>query len=330
MQMKTILERLFEHDTLGREEARDTLLSISRGEQHDVHVTAFVTVYNMRPITLAELQGFRDALMELCVPLDVNGRETVDIVGTGGDSKNTFNISTTSAIVLAGAGYAVTKHGSYGVSSSVGSSDVLLALGYEFTNDADTLRRQLDRSGICFLHAPLFHPAMKTVVPVRKQLGMKTFFNMLGPLVNPVQPKYQLFGTFNLGLSRLYQYIMQQTDRRFAIVHALDGYDEISLTGPFNWRTPETEKTLAPDDLNRRRLTQQDLHGGHTSEEAAKIMIDIFNNEAPPAHFAVVTANAGMAIHSIKPDSSIPDCLAEAEESIRSGRAKEVLQSLLS
>lgn len=329
MNMKEILQRLFEHDTLAREEARDVLLSISRGEHNHVHIASFVTVYNMRPISLAELQGFRDALLELCVPLELDGRETVDIVGTGGDGKDTFNISTTSAIVLAGAGYAVTKHGSYGVSSAVGSSDVLLALGYEFTNDGDVLRRQLDRAGICFLHAPLFHPAMKEVVPVRKQLGMKTFFNMLGPLVNPVQPKNQLFGTFSLELSRLYQYIMQQTDRRFAIVYALDGYDEISLTGPFKWRTAETEKTLEPKDIDRPRLQRADLYGGETAEEASRILLNVLNDEATPAQFAVVTANAGMAIHSIKPEQSVSDCLSEAEESIRSGRARQVLTSLL-
>lgn len=327
--MKAVLNRLFEHETLSREAARDILLSISRGEHNHIQIASFVAVYNMRPVSLDELQGFRDALLQLCMPLDLEGRETMDIVGTGGDSKNTFNISTLSAVVLAGAGYLVTKHGSYGVSSSVGSSDVLLSLGYEFTNDQDTLRRQLDRAGICFLHAPMFHPALKEVVPVRKQLGMKTFFNMLGPLVNPVQPTDQLFGTFSLELSRMYQYIMQQSGRRFAIVYALDGYDEISLTGPFKWRTVDQEQLLEPEDLGRRRLTQADLHGGDTAEEAAAIFRAVLNNEATPAQFAVVTANAGMAIHSMKPAQSIADCIAEAEESLRSGRAKKALEHLL-
>jgi len=327
--MKAILNRLFEHETLSREEAREVLLSISKGEHNHVQIASFVTVYNMRPVSLDELQGFRDALLELCVPLDLEGRQTVDIVGTGGDGKNTFNISTLSAVVLVGAGYLVTKHGSYGVSSSVGSSDVLLALGYEFTNDQDTLRRQLDQAGICFLHAPLFHPAMKEVVPVRKQLGMKTFFNMLGPLVNPVQPADQLFGTFSLELSRMYQYIMQQSSRRFAIVYALDGYDEVSLTGPFKWRTPDREQLLEPEDLGRSRLTQSDLHGGDTAGEAAAIFKNVLNNEATPAQIAVITANAGMAIHSMKPGQSIADCIAEAEESLTSGRARKVLESLL-
>lgn len=327
--MKSTLNRLFEHDTLSREEAKNMLLRISRGEHNHIQIASFVTVFNMRPITLDELQGFRDALLELCVPLDLEGRETMDIVGTGGDGKNTFNISTLSAVVLAGAGYLITKHGSYGVSSSVGSSDVLFSLGYEFTNDQDTLRRQLDKAGICFLHAPLFHPAMKEVVPVRKQLGMKTFFNMLGPLVNPVQPEDQLFGTFSLELSRMYQYIMQQTGRRFAIVYALDGYDEISLTGAFKWRTLDQERLLEPKDLGFAKLTQADLHGGDSAEEAAQIFRSVLENESTPAQFSVITANAGMAIHSRKPEQSIGDCIAEAEESLRSGRAKAALEKLL-
>lgn len=327
--MKATLNRLFDHELLSRDEAKDMLLRISAGEYNHIQIAAFVTAYNMRPISLPELQGFRDALLELCVPLDLEGRETIDIVGTGGDGKNTFNISTTSAVVLAGAGYKVTKHGSYGVSSSVGSSDVLIALGYEFTNDQDVLRRQLDQAGICFLHAPLFHPAMKEVVPVRKQLGMKTFFNMLGPLVNPVQPTHQLFGTFSLELSRMYHYIMQQSGRRFAIVYALDGYDEISLTGPFKWRTLETERLFEPEDINLPRLTQADLHGGDTAEGASAIFRSVLNNTASPAQLAVVSANAGMAIHSMKPDQSIADCIAEARESIESGRAGQVLARLL-
>ncbi|MCB0546012.1 MAG: anthranilate phosphoribosyltransferase, partial [Phaeodactylibacter sp.] len=203
--MKQILSRLYEHERLSREEAREVLLNISRGQYNHMQVASFITVYQMRSVSIQELQGFRDALLELCIPVNLNGTEAIDIVGTGGDSKNTFNVSTLSSVVVAGAGYKVAKHGSYGVSSAVGSSNVLMALGYEFTNDQEQLKRQLDRSNICFLHAPLFHPAMKEVVPVRKQLGVKTFFNMLGPLVNPAQPSHQLFGTFSLELARMYQ-----------------------------------------------------------------------------------------------------------------------------
>jgi anthranilate phosphoribosyltransferase len=328
--MKDILARLFEHQKLSREEAKEVLLHISKGAYNHVQVSSFITVYNMRPITLPELQGFRDAMLELCVPFDLNGMDTIDIVGTGGDGKNTFNISTLSCVVVAGAGYKVSKHGSYGVSSATGSSDVLIALGHEFTNDRDTLLRQLDETNMCFLHAPLFHPAMKEVVPVRKNLGMKTFFNMLGPLVNPIQPPYQLFGTFSLELSRMYQYIMQRTGRRFAIVYALDGYDEISLTGDFKLRTNESERILSPEDLGKPRLRQEDLFGGTTHQEAARIFKNVLSNEATPAQVDVVTANAGMAIHCIKPGQSIGDCIAEARESIASGKALQQFEKLLS
>ena len=329
MIMKKTLARLFNNEKLSREEAKSILVNISNEQYNPTQVASFITVYNMRPITIEELQGFRDALLELRIPVDLEGVESVDIVGTGGDGKNTFNISTTSSVVVAGAGYKVTKHGSYGVSSSVGSSNVLMALGYEFTNDIDILKQQLDSANICFFHAPLFHPAMKAVVPIRKQLGMKSFFNMLGPLVNPAQPKYQLFGTFSLPLSRLYQYVMQQTERTFAIVYALDGYDEISLTGDFKWRTRKSDTILSPSDLDRSRLTQQDLYGGDTAEEAAQIFLSILQNESTPAQFEVVTANAGMAIHSMFPGRSIKDCIGEAEESIRSGRAYGVLKKLV-
>ncbi len=327
--LKNLLLRLFEHNKLSREEARQTLFDISRGQYNHTQISAFTTVFNMRQITLSELQGFRDALLELCVPLQLNGGETIDIVGTGGDGKNTFNISTASCVVVAGAGYKVTKHGSYGVSSAVGSSNVLLALGYAFTNEEEKLQRQLDEANLCFLHAPLFHPAMKEVVPVRRDLGVKTFFNMLGPLVNPVEPKYQLFGTFSMELSRLYQYIMQQSGRRFSIVYALDGYDEISLTGDFKVRTNETERVYSPEDLGLPKVHAEELYGGETPEEAADIFLSILKNEAPETQKAVVIANAGLAISTIKPKQSLKDSFAEARESIESGAAFEKLQKLI-
>jgi anthranilate phosphoribosyltransferase len=327
--MKEILQRLFDHEKLSREEARQVLTAISRGAYNPTQVASFVTVYNMRPIALAELQGFRDALLDLCLPLDLDGMPAVDIVGTGGDGKNTFNISTLSAVVVAGAGYKVAKHGSYGVSSATGSSDVLLAMGYQFTNEQDRLRRQIDEANLCFLHAPLFHPALKEVVPIRKNLGMKTFFNMLGPLVNPVQPQYQLFGAFSLELSRMYQYIMQRTGRRFAIVYALDGYDEISLTGDFKLRTNESERILSPEDLGKPRLSQKDLFGGDTHEEAAAIFRDVLRNEGTSAQMDVVIANAGMAIHCIKPEASFAEAMEEARESIVRGAALRQFKKLL-
>ncbi|MFM7090576.1 MAG: anthranilate phosphoribosyltransferase, partial [Bacteroidota bacterium] len=319
--MKEILNRLFEHDKLSRSEAKEVLLNIGSGAYNDIQITAFTTAFNMRPLTLDELQGFRDALLELCVKVNVDGMATLDIVGTGGDNKNTFNISTLSCIVVAGAGYKVTKHGSYGVSSAVGSSDVLIQLGYPFSNNQDDLLNQLEKANICFLHAPLFHPALKTVVPVRKQLGTKTFFNIMGPLVNPIQPTHQMFGTFSLELLRSYQYIMEQSGRKFSIIYALDGYDEISLTGDIKWVSNENEKLLKPDSFNLQQVKNIDLHGGETSEEAAAIFISVLENNATEAQRNVVLANAGLAIHSIHPEKSLIDCVEEARESIESGNA---------
>ncbi len=327
--MKSLLNRLYEHDLLSREEARQALLDIASGACNEVQLAAFATVFNMRAISLSELQGFRDALLELCVPLDLQGRETIDVVGTGGDGKNTFNISTASCVVLAGAGYPVSKHGSYGVSSAVGSSDVLIQLGYTFTNDQDHLRRQLDQANMCFLHAPLFHPALKVAGPVRKQLATKTFFNILGPLVNPVQPRFQMFGTFSMELLRMYQYIMQQSGRQFTIVHALDGYDEVSLTGDFKVVSNESERILSPGDIGVEAVAPEALFGGDTPEEAARIFLGVLQNTCSSAQKQVVAVNAGLAIHTIKPKQSIPDCVAEALESIESGKAYAGLRRLL-
>lgn len=327
--MKAILSQLFAHNTLDRQTACDTLLQIAQGAYNPTQVASFITVYQMRPISLQELLGFRDALLQLCIQPPISGTGVIDIVGTGGDGKNTFNISTLTAIVVAGAGYKVVKHGNYGVSSGVGSSNVLEELGYSFTNDGETLARQLENAGVCFLHAPLFHPALKEVAPVRKQLGMKTFFNMLGPLVNPVQPEYNLFGTFSQELCRLYQYAMQESGRRFSIIYALDGYDEISLTGRCKLRTNDAEYLLSAADFGMPPVAPEQLHGGDTAREAAIIFTNVLNNRAEPAQTNVVIANAAAAIHCIKPAVSLADCAAEARESLASRNALKVLTTLL-
>lgn len=327
--MKNLLTRLYNHETLSRKEAYETLVKISAGEMNEAQMASFMTIFLMRNITVAELQGFRDALIELRRPIDLQGQESIDIVGTGGDGKNTFNISTCSAFVVAGAGYKVTKHGNVSASSVSGSSNVMQYFGYEFTNNEDALLSQLERSNICFFHAPLFHPAMKTVGPIRRQLGVKTFFNMLGPLVNPAQPKYQLLGTFSMELSRLYQYILQENEKQFAVVYALDGYDEISLTGDFKVRTHFNEKLFSPSDLGKPKYAQSDLHGGESVDDAAKIFKNILENKATQAQTDVVIANAGMAISCMKPEVSLADCLEEARESLVSGRALESLKNLV-
>jgi len=327
--MKKVLTRLFEHKKLSRSEAKEILVKIANNEYNEAQIAAFISVYLMRAISVDELQGFRDALLELCLPVDLEGIDSIDIVGTGGDGKNTFNISTISSFVIAGAGYNVTKHGNYGVSSACGSSNVLQHLGYEFTNEVSTLKKQLDEANICFFHAPLFHPAMKTVAPIRRQLGVKTFFNMLGPLVNPGQPKYQLLGVFNLELSRLYQYIFQQTQRQYAIVYAMDGYDEISLTGNFKLRDNSGEKLISPESMGKPRLHPEDLKGGDSVASAAKIFTDILGGSGTVAQNHVITANAGLAIHCIKPETSLEDCILEAEESLISGSAFKKLKTLV-
>lgn len=327
--MKKILTRLFEHKRLTRTEAKEILTNISNNHYNESEIAAFITVYLMRAISVDELNGFRDALLELCLRIDLEGVDTIDLCGTGGDGKNTFNISTISSFVVAGAGYKVAKHGNYGVSSKSGSSNVLEALGYTFTNNNDVLKKQLDKTNLCFLHAPLFHPAMKAVGPIRRQLGIKTFFNMLGPMVNPSFPKYQMVGVFNLELARLYQYIFQQTEKQYAIVHALDGYDEISLTGNVKVKTNNWEKILAPNQFGKKRLTPESLFGGETVAEAAKIFVNVLEDNATQPQKDAVAVNSGLAIHCICPQKSLVDCVAEATESIESGKALKQFKTLI-
>ncbi len=327
--MKATLEKLFAKHTLSRQEAKDILIAISEEQFNDAHLASFLTVYKMRPIAVEELQGFRDALLQLARPIDLNDIDSIDIVGTGGDSKNTFNISTLSCFVVAGAGYLVTKHGNYGVSSVSGSSNVLEHLGYQFTNDQEKLLQRLDDSGIIFFHAPLFHPAMKAVGPVRRALGMKTFFNMLGPLVNPARPKRHFFGVFDLYLSRLYQYILQEDNSPFAVIYDLAGYDEISLTSDFSIRTNDEDKLLSPKDLGFEALDPGSLHGGNSVEEAAKIFKDILSGRGTQAQENVVSANAGMAIQRFDPSRPTSECIEEAKEALKGGKAMEALEKAL-
>jgi anthranilate phosphoribosyltransferase len=327
--IKSILEKLFAHQPLTFEEARNTLLSITRGQCNEAQISAFLAVFRMRPVTIEEIRGFREALLQTAIPFRPDAPETIDIVGTGGDGKNTFNISTTTAFVVAGAGYKVSKHGSYGVSSSVGSSNVLQALGYNFTTEGDTLQYQLEKANICFLHAPLFHPSMKSVVPVRKNLGIKTFFNILGPLVNPVQPTHQLLGTFNLEVARLYYYVMQSSGKNYTVVYSLDGYDEVSLTGGVKTFSPLGETLLFPKDFGIERIHPIDLDGGESPKEAARILLAVLENNASEAQKKVVCANAALAIQQFHPERPLADCVAQAAESIESGKARQSLKKVI-
>src|SRR5688572_7029748 len=327
--MKKILQYLFEHKTLSREQAKDVLLNIGKGVYNEHEVTAFMTVYLMRSITIEELQGFQDALLELCVRIDLNGYPVIDIVGTGGDGKNTFNISTLACFIVAGAGQKVAKHGNYGASSISGASNVMEQLGYKFKNDNDRLRKEVEEANICFMHAPLFHPALKTVGPIRKNLGIRTFFNMLGPMVNPAFPPFQLVGVYSLEMARIYNYLLQQTDKSFTIIHGLDGYDEISLTNDTKVITNEGEKIMTPEMLGKRMVDPTDIYGGNSVEEAAKIFTKILKGEGSWAQNAVVLANAAMALHCTGNFKTYDDAYGKAVDSLESGKANEALKKLV-
>ncbi len=328
--MKDILNDLFEYKTLSKERAKEVLTNISRGAYNTSQVASFLTVYVLRSITVNELAGFRDALLELCLPVDLSSFETVDLCGTGGDSKNTFNISTVSAFVVAGSGVKVAKHGNYGVSSIYGSSNVLEHLGTKFTNSQDKLQHQLEKAGICLMHAPLFHPAMKQVAPIRKELGIKTFFNMLGPLVNPSRPQSQLVGVFSLELARLYSYFFQTTNAKFKIVHTLGGYDEVSLTDDFKLIDNQGERMISPDNVGFQKTNESELYGGESVADAAKIFIEVLENRATSAQRAVVLTNSALAIQCAKPDLDFAAALEQARHSLESGNAFSCFKKFIS
>ncbi|MEQ9218228.1 MAG: anthranilate phosphoribosyltransferase [Cyclobacteriaceae bacterium] len=327
--MKDVLNKLFKYQSLSRQEAFTILSNLATGQYNQSQMAAFLTVYLMRTITVEELAGFRDAMLELCVKVPVDDYNAIDLCGTGGDGKNTFNISTISSFVVAGAGQMVAKHGNYGVSSVSGSSNVLEHFGVKFTNEIDTLRKSLDKAGICFMHAPLFHPAMKNVGPVRKELGVKTFFNMLGPMVNPAMPKNQLVGVFSLELARLYGYLYQNTDKHYVILHALDGYDEVSLTGNFKMVMNDREEVFSPADLGLKTVTREAIYGGETVSDSAKIFESILNNKATDAQRDVVIANAGLAI-AVGKQIAIEDGIEQAREALASGKALNSFKQFVS
>ena len=327
--MKTILYKLFEHQYLGRDEARIILQNIAEGKYNDAQVASLITVFLMRNISVEELCGFRDALLDMRVPVDLSEFAPIDIVGTGGDGKNTFNISTASCFTVAGAGFPVVKHGNYGATSVSGASNVMEQHGVKFTTDINQLRRSMEKCNIAYLHAPLFNPALKAVAPIRKALGVRTFFNMLGPLVNPVLPSYQLLGVYNLPLLRLYTYTYQESKTKFAVVHSLDGYDEISLTGEFKVATSENEKIYTPESLGFARCKEEDLDGGDTPEAAARIFDDIMNNRGTEPQKNAVIVNSAFAIHVIHPEKQIEECIALSRESLDSGRALATLKKFI-
>jgi len=327
--LKNTLQHLFEHKTLSRQQAKDVLVNIGKQACNEHEVTAFMTVYLMRSITIEELEGFQDALLELCVPVDLCDVPVIDIVGTGGDGKNTFNISTLSCFIVAGAGQHVAKHGNYGASSVSGASNVMEKLGYQFKNDSSALQNELEKAGICFLHAPLFHPALKAVGPIRKNLAMRTFFNMLGPMVNPANPAYQLVGVFNLEMARIYNYLLQRTGKPFTIIHGLDGYDEISLTNDTKVITQNGEQVFSAIQLGKRNVDARDITGGQSVDEAAAIFRTIIDGNGSWAQNAVVLANAAMALQSTGKYANYETAYQAAVDSLESGKAKQCLDKLI-
>jgi anthranilate phosphoribosyltransferase len=327
--MKEILNHLFEHRTLSKEQAKEVLKNIATGVYNQSQMAAFMTVYLMRSITVEELMGFREAMLELCIPVDLDGQDVIDLCGTGGDGKDTFNISTLSSFIVAACGQPVAKHGNTGVSSICGSSNLLAYFGHEFTDDQGLLRKNLDEAGICFLHAPLFHPAMKNVGPIRKELGVKTFFNMLGPMVNPSFPKKQMVGVFSLELARLYGYLYQNNQVQFSVVHALDGYDEISLTGDFKVISNKGEELINPENLGFSKLEAGSIKGGDSIEESAKIFENILTGRGTQSQEAVVIANSAVALHTADNSLTMEEAIAKTTEALKSGKALKAFKSLI-
>ena len=324
--MKNLLKDLYNHKIMNKDEAKNALILLTNGTANASQISSFLTVFLMRDITSEELDGFREAMIELSTNINIDGSELIDLCGTGGDGKDTFNISTVSSFVVAGAGIKVAKHGNYGVSSSCGSSNIISHLGHKFSNDVDTLRYSLEKSNICFLHAPLFHPSLKNISPIRGELGVKTFFNMLGPMVNPIQPKNQLVGVFNSNIFRLYSHIYSKSDKNYCIVHSIDGYDEISLTSPFKLFSNHSDIMLEPKDLNFDNIEPLSLSGGKNIDESLKIFLNVLKNKGKKEQIDSVLANSGLAIYCAKKLSSINEGVELARESLESGKAYNCLK----
>ena len=327
--MKTSFNKLCHGHNLSETEAYQLFQSIFNNELNASHIAAIMAFYIARPITVNELIGFRKSLLDVCIPVKLE-KKAMDVCGTGGDEKNTFNISTLSAIVLAASGIPVAKHGNYGSSSVSGSSDILNYLGYKFKSSYDELNRELNEHNICFMHAPLFHPALKIVAVQRKELGVKTFFNMLGPLVNPANIDFRYIGVFGLEIARIYKYILQQDGSKFCLVHSLDGYDEVSLTSSCKYITTNSDKLIEPETFGLPRLSQESIFGGNTIEENGKIFLNVLQNQCTPSQKSVVIANSALAMHCYDSNKSLDDCIEICTESIESKKTYTLFKNLIS
>jgi anthranilate phosphoribosyltransferase len=327
--MKEILAKLYTGEPLSREEARTTLLRVGKGAQSEAEFASLLTVYIMRPVNSEELSGFREAMLELCLITDLSAYNPMDVVGTGGDGKNTFNISTLTCFILAGAGYNVAKHGNYAVSSTSGSSNLLEYLGYKFSNDPAKLEHDLEKGGFCFLHAPLFHPAMKYIAPVRKALGVKTFFNILGPMINPSSPKNQVLGVYDETVFKLYKEVYKTSGINYCIVNNLDGYDEISLTDNTRYSTNLADGFFSPADFGSEKINPEELFGGKNVKDASEIFTNILAGKGSESQNRVVVANAAVAIWCAEPWKSLADCVAIADEALKSGKAFQSFKNVI-
>jgi anthranilate phosphoribosyltransferase len=327
--MKAILEKLFEHQPLTENEAREILTNLANGHYNSSQMASFLTVYRMRNLTVEELTGFRNAMLDLCIPVDFSEFNTIDLCGTGGDQKNTFNISTLASFIVAGTGEKVIKHGNYSVSSSCGSSNILEYFGYRFSNNADKLRKELERTGICFLHAPLFHPAMKNVAPVRKELGIKTFFNILGPMVNPGNPPNQMIGVYDAEVSRIFHYIYQDTGKNHSIIHNLDGYDEISLTDTARIEASFGNYFLSSQNLGFPSVNPREITNGENIDQSARLFRRILAGEGTTSQNNVAVANAAVALKTLHPNASLEQCVDKARRSLTGKYALQIFTYLL-
>lgn len=326
--MKSSFQMLCHGHNLSETEAYQLLQNICDNKFNSAQIAAIIAFYIARPITVNELMGFRKALIDICIPVKLD-RDAIDVCGTGGDQKDTFNISTLSALVLAASGIPVAKHGNYGSSSVSGSSDILKHLGYQFKNNSEDLNREFNKYNICFIHAPLFHPALKTVAATRKELGTKTFFNLLGPLVNPANINFRYVGVYGLEVARLYNYILQQDKANYCLVNSLDGYDEVSLTTSFKYITKHTEQTIEPETLGFEVIKPQDVFGGKTISDAANIFINVLKNECTSAQKNVVIINSALAMNAYDNSKTIQECIEICKETIESKKTYTLFKNLI-
>ena len=326
--MKKTLEYLFEGNILTRQQAKESLLEVGKGLHSEPEFASFLTVFKMRPLASEELAGFRDAMAELSLITDLSEYNGIDVVGTGGDGKNTFNISTLACFVIAGAGVNVTKHGNYAASSTSGSSNVLEFLGYKFSNDLSKLKSDLDKGNFCFLHAPLFHPAMKHIAPVRRALKVHTFFNILGPMINPASPKYQILGVNNLENFNYYKKVYETLDVNYAIINSMDGYDEISLTADTRITSKHKDFMLAPGDFGMEIIQPEKLFGGESIQDAAKIFMSVLEGNGTTEQNNAVIANAALGLHIYYPEKTLLDCVEIARKSLESKSALTKLKTI--